>query len=138
MEEFLIAPNKPLRVIIAGSCNYPFIDYINGGVDGVARAVASSGFEIAAVISGGARGADAAGETWAYANRIPVEVFPANWNEYGKKAGPIRNQQMADVADALIALWDGKSRGTRDMIKRMAKKPTIIYWESKWDEKEVE
>ena len=137
MEDFLIAPNKPLCVIIAGSRNYPFIDYINGGADGVARAVAASGLKIGTVISGGARGADAAGEMWAYVNNIPVEVFPADWDTHGKKAGILRNAEMAKHADALIALWDGKSRGTRDMIERMAKKPTCIYWEKKWDAEEL-
>lgn len=127
---YLEAPKGPVRVIIAGSRSYP------GGYEGVARAVKASGFEIATVISGVARGADLDGERWAYEYGVPVERYPADWDKYGRKAGPIRNQQMADVADALIALWDGKSRGTRDMIERMAKKPTIIYWESKWDEPE--
>ena len=127
---YLEAPKGPVRVIIAGSRSYP------GGYEGVHRAVVASGFEIATVISGVARGVDTAAILWAEGRGIPVESYPADWEKYGKKAGPIRNQQMADVADALIALWDGKSRGTRDMIERMAKKPTIIYWESKWDEPE--
>ncbi len=131
---YLEAPKGPVRVIIAGSRSYPAFDYINGGADGVHRAVVASGLEIATVISGVARGADTAAILWAEGRGIPVERYPADWEKYGKKAGPIRNQQMADVADALIALWDGKSRGTRDMIERMANKPTIIYWESKWDE----
>lgn len=44
--------------------------------------------------------------------------FPADWNAHGKAAGPIRNQQMAQEADVLIAFWDGKSRGTKDMIEK--------------------
>ena len=125
---YLKAPKGPVRVIIAGSRSYP------GGYEGVHRAVMASGFLVATVISGVARGADLEGERWARSHGLPIEYYPANWKKHGKKAGMIRNQQMADVADALIALWDGKSRGTRDMIERMAKKPTIIYWESKWDE----
>lgn len=117
----------PLRVIIAGSRSYP------GWIDGVDRAVKASGFEIVAVISGEARGADAAGGMWACVNNIPVEGYPADWDKHGRKAGPIRNQQMADAADALIALWDGKSRGTRDMINRMRNKPTFVYWENNWN-----
>jgi uncharacterized phage-like protein YoqJ len=60
-------------------------------------------------------------------------IYPANWRKYGKRAGHRRNQQMADNADALIALWDGESPGTRDMIRRMENKPTIIYWEEEFD-----
>lgn len=127
LEDLLIAPDKPLRVIIAGSRNYP------GGALGVERAVKAAGFHIDTVIVGGARGADMAGERWAHFNDIPVEVFQADWDTHGKKAGMIRNAEMARNADALIALWDGKSRGTLDMIKRMAKKPTCIYWEKSWD-----
>lgn len=125
-DEILIAPSKPLRVIIAGSRGY------RGGTDGVARAVAASGLTIGTVISGCARGADAAGEWWANENRIPVEFYSADWKAHGRGAGIVRNQKMADAADALIALWDGYSKGTRDMIERMADKPTCVYWEGGW------
>lgn len=125
---FLEAPKGPMRVIIAGSRGY------KGGALGVERAVKASGFDIAAVISGAARGADIAGERWAEANGIPCELHPADWDKHGKRAGFIRNQQMAEVADALIAIWDGESRGTADMIRRMKDKPTIVYWEGSWDE----
>jgi hypothetical protein len=45
-------------------------------------------------------------------------LFKADWDKHGKAAGPIRNQQMAQEADGLIAFWDGKSRGTKDMIQK--------------------
>ena len=54
-------------------------------------------------------------------------VFPADWTKYGKAAGPIRNQQMVDYSDALVAVWDGKSRGTQGII-RMAKRKGIPMW----------
>jgi hypothetical protein len=56
------------------------------------------------------------GEDWARRNDKLLLFYPANWNLYGKRAGPIRNAQMAQEADALIALWDGVSPGTRGMI----------------------
>jgi hypothetical protein len=68
------------------------------------------------VVSGGARGADSLGERWAKENHVPCIVFPAEWNVYGKRAGPIRNEQMGEYADSLLAFWDGKSRGTGHMI----------------------
>jgi hypothetical protein len=68
------------------------------------------------VVSGTARGADRIGEQWAEENNIPVRRFPADWNEYGKAAGMIRNAQMAEYADGLIAFWNGQSRGTKNMI----------------------
>lgn len=69
------------------------------------------------VVSGCARGADKLGEVWAENRGIPIKKFPADWEKYGKKAGIFRNHQMADYADALIAFWDGKSRGTKHMIE---------------------
>lgn len=70
-----------------------------------------------AIISGGARGVDSLGEWYGQCFGIPVYVMPAEWDKYGKAAGPIRNEQMAKEADALIAVWDGKSQGTRHMIR---------------------
>lgn len=76
------------------------------------------------VVSGGASGADSLGELFAERNGIPVEKFPADWALYKKAAGPIRNRKMADFASQdgsfgmLAAFWDGKSRGTKDMIRQ--------------------
>ena len=68
------------------------------------------------IISGCARGADTLGLRYASENAFDVEEYPANWDKYGKKAGYIRNVEMAENADALIAFWDGKSKGTKHMI----------------------
>lgn len=46
-----------------------------------------------------------------------LKIFPADWDKYGRRAGPIRNREMAEYADALLAYWDGKSRGTKNMIE---------------------
>lgn len=68
------------------------------------------------VVSGTARGVDELGERWAKNYGIPVKQFPAQWSEFGKVAGMIRNSRMANYADGLIAFWDGNSRGTKHMI----------------------
>lgn len=68
------------------------------------------------IVSGLARGPDTIGKHWAEFNNVPVHEFPANWNKYGKAAGYRRNEQMAQFADALMAFWDGSSRGTMHMI----------------------
>ncbi len=75
------------------------------------------------IISGTARGADTLGERYAQERGYAVERFPADWEHAGKSAGFIRNRQMADVADALIAFWDGNSRGTQNMIDLARLKP---------------
>lgn len=71
------------------------------------------------IISGRARGADALGEKYAQLRGYGVQYFPADWNKLGKRAGIVRNEQMGQIADVLIAFWDKKSRGTSHMINFM-------------------
>lgn len=68
------------------------------------------------IISGGAKGADALGERFAKEYNLSLKVVPADWKTYGRSAGPRRNELMARMAGTLIAFWDGKSRGTKNMI----------------------
>ena len=109
-----------LRTIIAGSRDIS--DY-----DKVACIIKESGFNISEVVSGTALGVDTLGEIWAEENNIPVKQFPADWDNKGKAAGFIRNTEMADYADALIAVWDGKSSGTKHMINTAGSRRLKIY-----------
>lgn len=79
------------------------------------------------VLSGAASGVDKLGELWASQNGIPCETYPAKWAAYGYSAGPRRNYEMAENAEALLALWDGKSRGTGNMIRTAKKKGLIVH-----------
>ncbi len=65
---------------------------------------------------GEAKGADLLGRRYGENVGYVVESFPAEWDKYGKRAGYIRNKAMADVADAVVAFWDGASEGTKHMI----------------------
>ena len=69
------------------------------------------------IICGDAQGADAMGLAYASNHGLKVEHFPAEWGKFGNAAGPIRNKKMAQNADAVIVFWDGKSPGTKNMIK---------------------
>lgn len=69
------------------------------------------------VLCGMAKGRDMAGRTYALQRRFHVRYYPADWDKHGKKAGMIRNELMAQNADALVAFWDGKSHGTKNMIE---------------------
>ena len=83
------------------------------------------------IVCGEALGADSLGKFYAQRKGYNVRSYPADWNKYGKSAGIRRNKQMAEVADALVAFWDGKSRGTKNMIEQMRrlKKPVkIVYY----------
>lgn len=68
-------------------------------------------------ISGGCRGADNLGEKFARENGFEVKKYSANWEKYGRAAGPIRNEEMANDCDYVICFWDGKSKGTKSMIE---------------------
>ena len=78
------------------------------------------------VVSGHARGADFYGEKYAQDEGFDLEIYPAQWDKFGKRAGYRRNEQMAEVADALIAFWDGSSRGTKHMIDIMNEKNLLV------------
>jgi len=101
-----------MKVIIAGSRN--IVDY-----NTIVSAINSSQFKITCVVSGTARGVDTLGEKWAKENKVKIERYPADWDKHGRAAGYIRNEQMSKVADALIAIWDGESKGTKHMIDIM-------------------
>lgn len=109
-----------MKVIIAGGR-----DFTNYAL--VEDAIKCSAFEITQVVSGKAKGVDTLGEVWALANNVPVEAFPADWSQHGRAAGPIRNREMAEYADALIAIWDGESKGTANMIQQARNKRLNVF-----------
>ena len=68
------------------------------------------------IVCGKARGADTLGEQYANERGYAIEYYPADWDKFGKSAGFIRNKEMVDVADEVIAFWDGASHGTKHTI----------------------
>lgn len=109
-----------MRTIIAGSRTISDSDL-------VIEAIKESEFEITSILCGGAKGADMLGKNWGKKNSIEVKEFPANWEKFGNAAGIMRNVSMANHADALIAIWDGKSTGTRHMIEEARRKNLKVY-----------
>ena len=79
------------------------------------------------IVSGTARGADKLGEHYASLKGYSVRQFPADWNKHGKSAGYIRNKEMAEYADCLIAFWDGNSKGTKHMIDLAKERGLFVY-----------
>ena len=72
--------------------------------------------KITLVVSGAAKGADSLGEKWALENNIQSLIFPADWNQYGKRAGFIRNEDIIKNCDCCVAFWDGESKGTKHSL----------------------
>ena len=108
-----------MKVIIAGGRNFTDYQKLKETCDTILWD--QTNIEI---VSGNCRGADLLGEQYAKERGYKIAQFPADWNKYGKSAGPKRNQQMANYTEALIAFWDGKSRGTKHMIE-MAKQSKL-------------
>lgn len=105
-----------MKTIIAGSRGFQDIQLVE-------QACSRCGWDITEVVSGGARGIDRLGEEWAKRNGIPIKQFIPEWNNdkghFVKSAGIHRNMSMGKYADALIAIWDGESKGTEHMISYM-------------------
>lgn len=114
-----------LKLIIAGDRNFNDIVRLHNEAE-------HHGFvwgPVKEIVSGCARGADLLGEQYSVECGIPVARFPANWEKFGKAAGAIRNTEMADYADALLAFLAPESKGTKNMIETAIRKrlsPIVI------------
>lgn len=114
-----------MYVIISGCRQYDNYDEAKDFIDSIISRHFSR--ERLTVISGHCRGSDLLGERYAEENALECILFPAEWALYGRKAGPIRNEKMASLADALICFWDGTSRGTRSMISCAERKGIPVF-----------
>lgn len=110
-----------MKTIIAGSRD------ANISMNRLIEIIELAGFPITEVVSGNSGNIDKLGEQWGLAMHLPVTQFNAAWQAYGSSAGPRRNRQMAAYSEALIAIWDGKSRGTLNMIKEATKRELSVY-----------
>lgn len=114
-----------MKTIIAGSrdFNYP------RNLELVTEAVEKCGWKekITEIVSGCARGIDTAASIYANRNSIHLKKMPADWSSHSRRAGFDRNLSMAEYADALIAIWDKKSPGTKHMIDVARAKKLKVY-----------
>lgn len=87
------------------------------------------------IISGGAKGIDTLAQQYADENNIPTLIIYPDYKKYGKKAPLKRDKQIVDLADEIIAIWDGKSPGTKYTIDYATyKKKTVeLYIEDSYD-----
>lgn len=93
------------------------------------------------IVCGEAKGADSLGRRYAEEMGLEILSFPAQWEKYGKSAGYRRNEEMAQVADGLVAFWDGESKGTKHMIdhmKALGKPVKIVRYKKEYDPLEFE
>lgn len=100
-----------MKVIIAGSRDFNNYELLKDKCNYYLQ-----NYDDIEIVSGLARGADSLAIKYAKEYNYPVKEFKPDWDKFGKSAGYIRNKEMAEYADALIAFWDGKSKGTKHMI----------------------
>lgn len=115
------------KVIICGSRDFDNYELLKSKCDNILKKKKDSGEEII-IVSGCARGADKLGEKYAEENGYKVLKFPADWDKYGKRAGYLRNEKMAEEANACIAFLrsDKECKGTLNMISISRKKKLLV------------
>lgn len=104
--------SRLFRIIVAGGREFADYDYLASTMGAV-----TANLDHFIVIHGDCRGADKLAGRWTTEHGHKCVPCPAEWDLFGKAAGPRRNELMAQNADALVAFWDGKSTGTSGMIK---------------------
>lgn len=102
------------RIVVAGCRNYEDYEEARAYIEMCIKTIRNK--YVLVFLSGGCSGADMLGERYANENGFQIERYPADWQKYGKTAGPKRNLQMAKDCDYVICFWDGKIRGTASMI----------------------
>ena len=112
------------RVIVAGTRTFANYPLLCSRCDGLL--VNKKITHRIVIVSGTAMGADTLGERYAHEHGYDLRRFPADWATHGRSAGIKRNITMSDNADALIAFWDGQSRGTAHMIKTAKEKGLLV------------
>ena len=114
-----------MKLVIAGS---RLIDEVKA-YEIITREIEHLGIKgkITEIVSGGAQGVDLAGEKYAKNNKISVIRFDPDWAQYGAAAGPMRNKEMAQYGDKLLAIWDGTSKGTKNMMDHMYRKKKHVH-----------
>jgi len=102
------------KIIIAGGRDFSDYDMLRSEMDTFLSDFDSQ--DEIEVVSGCAKGADRLGERYGVSTGRLVRYFPAHWERYGSAAGPYRNREMAEYANMCVVFWDGKSRGSKNMI----------------------
>ena len=107
------------RIVVCGGSKFDDYSLLESSLNRIFKEYSNDTIEI---VSGHAKGADSFGERYANGHNLKCTIFEANWKQYGRAAGPIRNSQMLEYAKQenpmVIAFWDGESRGTKDTLTK--------------------
>ncbi len=121
-----------MRVLVAGSRSFHKQWWAENAIRSVLFELKKEHGQDLLIISGGASGPDKVAEEWAKQESVEYRIYSPEWEKLGRKAGPIRNQHMADclkAGDKVVLFWDGKSSGSADMLKRVkGRKELEVTW----------
>lgn len=112
-----------MKLIIAGGRDFNDYDLLKSELDKYLYGIT----EDVEIVSGMANGADSLGIRYAKEKGYPVKEFYAKWGTLGKRAGYVRNGEMADYATHCVCFWDGISKGTGHMIDLAEKKGIPVF-----------
>ena len=111
-----------MKVAIVGSREYPNLSKVRAYIQNLPIDTV--------IVSGGAKGVDKCAEKVAEFIGLQTEIYHSDWHRLEKAAGIIRNQDLVNAADKLVAFWDGESKGTKNTIataKKLGKEMTVIH-----------
>lgn len=107
--------SKEFKLIVAGGRDFTNRELLNVAIKQTIGEL-PDGLKVS-IVSGMAAGADSLGYEWAMHNNCQVYRHYAEWKKYGRRAGYLRNEEMANQSQGLLAFWDGESKGTQHMIQ---------------------
>ena len=113
-----------MKIAVVGSRTFSNYDLLRKTLDGYYP-------NISLIVSGGAKGADSLSEQYAKEEGIPTLIFKPDWKKFGRSAGMIRNKDIVENADLVVAFWDGESAGTKNSIehaKTLKKTLSVIFF----------
>ena len=120
---FILRGDFMVSVVIGGYRNFEKYEIFKSFVD---SCLAELDFKEMTILSGHCKGVDLMGERYAKEKDLALELYPAEWKKYGKAAGPIRNKQMVEKADIVIAFVCERAKGTKNLIAQAKKHDKIL------------
>ncbi len=115
-----------IKLAVVGSRSITDSQVVEHGI----QRILDLGIVISVIVSGGCSGPDTLGANWAEQHNIPCDIYLPDWDKYGMRAGFVRNEDIVKNSDMVLAIWDGKSKGTEDSMNhaRILGKPLITVY----------
>lgn len=121
---------KEVTLVVCGSRSITEKEIVKEGIREAIKKFNEREETISQVLTGGADGVDSVAKEWVSDKDIQYEEIEPKWEKYGGKRAPIeRNKKLIEKADYIVAVWDGKSSGTKFMIDNAGETPLYVKLE---------